>query len=71
MLAEPLILFQGTVVRLCKGAWGPSTVAATLWRTHFGPLVLPVLQPLFRLGLPCSLVSGPTSGLIRPTLPEL
>ena len=63
--------FQGTAVQLCKGTWGPSAVAATLWRTRFGPLALPALQPLFRLGLPCSLVSGPASSPIRPALPEL
>ena len=71
MLTEPLILFQGTVVRLYKGAWGPSTVAATLWHTRFSLLVLPVLQLLFGLGLPCSLVSSLASSLIRPALPEL
>ena len=71
MLAEPLISFQGTAVRLCKGAWGPSAVAVTLWYTRFGLLALPVPQPLFGLGLPCSLVSGPASSPIRPALPEL
>ena len=71
MLAEPLISFQGTAVRLYKGTWGPSTVAVTLWYTRFGLLVLSVLQLLFRLGLPYSLVSGPASSLIRPALPEL
>ena len=71
MLTEPLISFQGTVVQLCKGTWGPSVVAATLWYTRFGLLALLVLQLLFGLGLPCSLVSGPASSLIRPALPEL